>query len=376
MNDSLSVRAALYASRNAESRTLIFSGKDFLLTEAVELPDNTTVIIDNCTIKQADYTFDNVFRGANGQIDPLDPFGNWLALKPLKNIKILGKGKAVVSGCDKNVTIYHPFFKEEQPGMGDAFGWRTHLFHFAGMDNIEIANLRITQTRGWSICFGLSKNGHLHDIEFDSHSKNGDGVNLRGGCSHFIIENITGYTKDDTVALNGSPAKYAPKRPLSRYFYSGMPWVKFMFKRDSTPDSRDIHDVTIRNLNVSGFYHAVILLSTNNTNIYNVDISNIRDAGSRDTSLVDFYTGHGYGSGYVPGNIHHIRVANIDGNSNHQQLRRRAALAIQLPVKDVTVHNVRNRGNGDDVIITHPEGIMMTGVNKDKVSSRTTIEQQ
>lgn len=369
MSDSLSVRAALYASRNAEKRTIIFSGKDFLLNEAVELPSNTTVIIDNCTVKQSDYTFDNVFRGANAKINPQDPYGDWLALKPLKNIRILGKGKAVVSGCDKNIRIYHPFFKEEQEGVGDFFGWRTHLFHFAGVENIEIGNLKVIQTRGWTFCFGMSRKGHLHDIEFDSRSKNGDGIDLRAGCSEFLIENLTGYTKDDTVALNAGPAKYSARRKLSKYFYSSSPWMKFLLKRNFDPRVRDIHDVTIRNLNVSGFYHAVILLSLNNTNIYNVKISNIRDTGKRDISLVDFYTGHGYGSGYVAGNIHDVTVENVDGNSFHRPNARKAAVVVQLPAKNVRISNVRNRGTGDAVIVTHPEGVSISGVDKDKISN-------
>ena len=368
MTDSQCVRAALYAARDAESRTIIFAGRDFLLNEAVRLPSDTTVIIDNCMVKQADYTFDNVFCGDNFTVNPLDPLNDWLDLKPLKNIKILGKGKAVVSGCDKNIRIYHPFFKEEQDGVGDNFGWRTNLFHFAGVENLEIGNLQIIQTRCWAICIGMSKKGYFHDLDFDSRSKNGDGIDLRAGCSEFLIENITGYTKDDTVALNGAPARYVANPPLSRYYYNLQPWVKFLCKPGADPRDRDIHDVTIRNLNVSGFYHAVILLSLNNTNIYNVKISNIRDAGSRDISLVDFYTGHGYGAGYVPGNIHDVTVENIDGNSNHRPNARKAAMVVQLPVKNVSIRNVRNRGTGDAVIVTHPEGVTISEVDKNSIS--------
>ena len=368
MTDSQCVRAALYATRNAQSRTIIFAGRDFLLNESVRLPSDTTVIIDNCMVKQADYTFDNVFCGDNFTVNPLDPYGDWLDMKPLKNVRIIGKGKAVVSGCDKNIRIYHPFFKEEQEGVGDFFGWRTHLFHFAGVENIEIGNLQIVQTRGWTLCFGMTKKAHLHDLDFDSRSKNGDGIDLRAGCSEFLIENITGYTKDDTVALNAGPVKYVANRPLSKYYYSNLPCVKFLCKPNFDPRDRDIHDVTIRNLNVSGFYHAVILLSLNNTNIYNVKISNVRDAGSRTISLVDFYTGHGYGGGYVPGNIHDVTVENVDGNSDHRPTARKGAVVVQLPVANVTVRNVRNRGTGDAVIVTHPEGVTISGVDKNAIS--------
>ena len=370
MSDSQCVQAALYATRNAASRTIIFSGRDFLLNESVKLPSDTTVIIDNCMVKQADYTFDNIFCGANFTIDPIDPHGDWLDMKPVKNIRIIGKGKAVVSGCDKNVRIYHPFFKEEQDGVGDGFGWRTHLFHFAGVENIEIGNLEIIQGRCWAICIGMSKKGHIHDIKFDNRSKNGDGIDLRAGCSEFLIENISGYTKDDTVALNAGPAGYVAEKPLTRYYYSLQPWEKFLCKPGADPRDRDIHDVTIRNLNVSGFFHAVILLSLNDTNIYNVKISNIRDTGSRNFSLVDFYTGYGFGEGYVPGNIHDITVENVDGNSDHHPAIYRGAVVVELPVKNVNIRNVRNRGTGNAVIVTHPEGVTVSEVNKDGISNR------
>lgn len=72
-------------------RTVIFDGEDYLISKAVLLPSNTTVIIDGCTIKQADETFDNVFRGDNLVIDESNPFGTPLQINPIKNVKILGK---------------------------------------------------------------------------------------------------------------------------------------------------------------------------------------------------------------------------------------------------------------------------------------------
>ena len=69
------------------------------------------------------------------------------------------------------------------------------------------------------------RNGHIHDIEFqadqsgkdpvtgerrpdivplswgDYYIRNADGVDLRIGCNNITIENISGFTQDDTVAL-------------------------------------------------------------------------------------------------------------------------------------------------------------------------------
>lgn len=48
-------------------RTVIFDGEDYLISNAVLLPSNTTVIIDGCAIKQSDEAFDNVFRGGQSR---------------------------------------------------------------------------------------------------------------------------------------------------------------------------------------------------------------------------------------------------------------------------------------------------------------------
>ena len=370
MNDSQAVDAALYVSRNAESRTLIFKGKTFILTKAIELPSNTTVIIDNCTIKQADYTFDNIFRGNNYVIDPENPFDYVLEVKPLKNIRIIGKCNAVIAGCDKNVTIYHPFFKEEQPGVGDYFGWRAHLLHFADLDGFELANFKIEKSRNWTITFGMSRNGHIHDIELNSNVKNGDGIDLLHGCSHILVENITGFTSDDTVAISGCQDALPDRTQKPQYLYSGKPWLKHLLTLDKS--RRNSHDIEVRNIKTAGIYHAVMLLCMGGAQIYNIKISDITDTGKRNCHLVDFYTGYGYGSGYNPGDIHDVEISNINGNSDCRGNEVKAALTIQLPVKNVTVSNITNKGNGKDCIITHPDGITVKDVKPEQIYNKLT----
>ena len=368
MNDSLAVRAALYSTRNAQHRTLIFSGKTFMLTEAVQLPSNTTVIIDNCTVKQVDYTFDNIFRGDNYVIDPENPFSNVLDIKPIKNIRILGKGEAVISGCDKNMTIYHPNLKETQLAVGDYYGWRTHLLHFADLDGFEVGNVKIEKARSWAIVFGISKHGHIHDIEFDTNVKNGDGIDLLVGCSDILVENIKGHTSDDTVAL-GANRKIGSKS-APQYLYSNTPWKKMMISRDVR--EWDVHNIEIRNLNVSGIYHAVILLCGGGAQIYDIKISDITDAASRNCHLVDLYTGYGYTSGYNPGDIHDVTISKINGNSDNRGDEAKAALTIQLPVKNVSISDISNRGNGKDCILTHPENITTKGIEPERIYNRLT----
>ena len=46
------------------------------------------------------------------------------------------------------------------------------------------------------------------------------------------------------------------------------------------------------------------------------------------------------------------------------------AVVVELPVKNVNIRNVRNRGTGNAVIVTHPEGVTVSEVNKDGISNR------
>ena len=47
----------------------------YLITQSIVLPSNTTVSMKGCVIQMADNTIDNIFRTANIEIDPDDPYG-------------------------------------------------------------------------------------------------------------------------------------------------------------------------------------------------------------------------------------------------------------------------------------------------------------
>lgn len=64
-NDDEAVEKCLAACRDLSERVIVFSEKDYLLSRSVLLPSNTSVIIDGCTVGQADYTYDTLFRGDN-----------------------------------------------------------------------------------------------------------------------------------------------------------------------------------------------------------------------------------------------------------------------------------------------------------------------
>ena len=99
-----------------------------------------------------------------------------------------------------------------------------------------------------------------------------DGIDIRVGCHDIIIENITGFVQDDSVALTALP-------------YNG---VK---KHAVEGESYDIYNVIIKNIMTSAFHSNVRLLNqccdNNVARLYNILID-----GVFDTSLdAKFYVG-------------------------------------------------------------------------------------
>ncbi|MBQ1979476.1 MAG: hypothetical protein II228_06420, partial [Alistipes sp.] len=189
--------------------------------------------------------------------------------------------------------------------MGDFFGWRTHMFSFSRGVNIEIQNLKLRQTMCWAISFDNCQQVHVHDIDIVSSVKNGDGIDFRSGCNHCIVENITGFTSDDTVACTALSQGKLEKKEPSRYLSSSEPYNCSHKNIDG-----DIHHITIRNIHTGGHHHGVICLAANGNKVYDIDIDNVfeTDNGDREAT-VKIYTG--YGSGYQKGDIHNVRVSNV-----------------------------------------------------------------
>ncbi|MBE5867072.1 MAG: hypothetical protein E7292_12930 [Lachnospiraceae bacterium] len=226
--------------------------------------------------------------------------------------------------------------------VGDFWGWRTHMISFSRGENIEIAGLSLAQTMGWSTCFDICSEVYVHDLDICSHVKNGDGVNFRSGCHHCRIENITGNTSDDTVACTALSVKGKKFRfnPLSKGLYPSEP-----YNCTGHGGSRDIHDITIRNIATGGKMHGVICLAARGNQVYNVTIENIEEQheGYRE-STVKIYTG--YGDGYSAGDLHDITVRNVTGRMSKYAVQTNAEIA------NVNLENITQ---------LNPEGELTTG---------------
>ncbi|WP_196002082.1 hypothetical protein [Clostridium sp. 1001271B_151109_B4] len=101
LRDSEIINNILSFTSAFEKRTIVID-EDIFIDKAILLPSNTTVIINNCTIKQNDEVFDNVFRGDNMKLSTWDLYYVPSEIEYNNNIKILGKGNARIEGCTVN----------------------------------------------------------------------------------------------------------------------------------------------------------------------------------------------------------------------------------------------------------------------------------
>ena len=343
ISDSDAIDACLAEAKKTDGvRTVILDGEDYYLDRAILVSDNMEIIVDGCMLKQKKHVFDNIFRSENFIVNPEDPYGVPLDIKPTKNVKILGKNGASIYGTAWPKVGYHPFFEQDQLMVGDFWGWRTHMFNFCLADTMEIAGFLLRQTMGWALSFEQSCNLHIHDMEIHSHVKNGDGVDLRSGCHHCLIENISGTTSDDTVALNATARKnYDPNAPLGKYYLTSEPYHRLFPTED-----RDIHDITVRNITSGGRMHGVICLAANENQVYDIDIKDIiEDVDGARQSTVKIYTG--YGANYRKGDLHDIRLRNIRSKSADY------AVMVAAEVENVIL---------TDIYQDNPEGELTSGI--------------
>ena len=95
-SDSEAIEACFADGAKAGGKTtVVFDGKDYFIDRAILVPSDTSIIVDNCTIKQNDDVFDNIFRGNNLIINGIDPYGRPIDVTPIHNIKIIGKVNSV-----------------------------------------------------------------------------------------------------------------------------------------------------------------------------------------------------------------------------------------------------------------------------------------
>lgn len=347
------IQNCLDEAKKQPERTIVFDEKEYVISKAILLPPDTTVILDGCHIMQADYTVDNVFRGTNVITDPDNPLGLPLACEKTKKIKIIGKNGAHISGPEKNARAYHTTLHEEQDIVGDFWGWRTYSVCLSNCDGFELSGIYFDKSRCWTASFDRCTNGLIQDITLNTDCKNGDGIDIRSGCHHITILNIGGTTADDTVACTALNLSAAQKFPIGKYLYPMEPCACLS---ERTRYDLDISDILIENVHSNGYHHGVICLAADGHKVHDIRISGVVETNADDSmkreSVVKIYTG--FGNSCSTGDLYNIQVENVLASYAE------SALYSNTKLENCSLKNIHHKNKGVGIKLDYPENVEIT----------------
>lgn len=296
MSDSDVIEKAVSYAKKNNIHTILFDTKDWIVDRAILFYSDSTFVVDGVTIKQANGVFDNIFRSEGLIVDEQNPYGYPKDIIPCKNVNIIGKNGACIEGCDVQPKLLNYVNGNYEEPFGDIWGWRGIPVYFTLCENFDFSGFIVRKTRTWAISFERSVKGYIGDLEIYSDCPNGDGINLRNGCSEITINNIKGITSDDFIAINNcSVYSEYPLMAWKTYLYPIVSSNIFI-NRGEKSESSDIHHINISNISANS---AIMFLARNGYRIYNVNVKNVDDGISFAKRC---NTGYMVGAGYANSN--------------------------------------------------------------------------
>lgn len=292
---------------------IVVSGS-YEMEETVYIPEEMTVILDSCYLRMRDGVYCQMFCNEHGRPNTAHD-----GTKPDRNIRIIGRGHTVLDGGEYNGLSEANSLQNGMPCIS-----QNNMILLCNVEGFLIENIDILRQRWWAINLLYCRNGLLRDIHFEAdytrvgkngeitvgldHSdyrstrvKNADGIDLRCGCHDITVENITGFTEDDSVALT------ALLNILETKLYA------------VSNVTSDIYNIVIRNVQTAAFCTQVRLLNQGGTKLYNILIDGVFDSSLN----CRYYKGRGvagvrigdcelYGSRHSTANeTYNIRVTNV-----------------------------------------------------------------
>ena len=252
------------------TRTATVSG-NWEIDTAIRIPSNFTLILDACHLKMADGCYSNLF--VNEHHDT--PVGR-TADGTDRNISIIGCGESILDGG-----TYNGLSEKNQSQNGLPPIWKNNLVLFTNVDGFQIRNISCRNQRWWALNFIYCSNGYLGHIDFCANDtaiapdgnvyhglsrskygeilvKNADGIDLRQGCHDIVIEHISGFTEDDSIALTGLNGKMEQEFAISEL-------------------PSDICNIKIKNIATAAFCTNVRLLNQGDIKLHDILIDGVYD---------------------------------------------------------------------------------------------------
>ncbi len=212
-DDSFAMNQALKFS----SLVKLTGSRTMIIKKPIVLRSGNTIEADkNFEIKLGDASNCTLLKNENVDIphDGINPVVYPQGFKRNRNITIRGgiwngnglkQNRANNSAVgDQNDVIGTPHFTDADTQM-----YYGCLAKFADIDNILFEKATVRNPRTYGFALGGLTNYVFRDIIFerDYHIENGDNIHLHGHCYNGIIENLSGQSGDDFVAVTTSEAQ-------------------------------------------------------------------------------------------------------------------------------------------------------------------------
>lgn len=355
--DTERIRAAIHAAKNTTHKIVIpqvnsNGTNQWIIDSAILLPGDMTVILDNCILQLSDSSRDNMFRSDNVGIGVNGVSWN-------KNISIIGIGEVVLRGADNpratgdghRTLVLTPRpgrvsygSDAGKPGRKQTGDWRNIMILMGYVDGFTLRNVTIEKSHAWAVSFERTLNAFIADVRFDLPEEqtvkgrkvvvhNRDGIDLRQGCKYFRINNISGNTEDDFIALSnlGTSDTIRQIGDLNSTMVTASEWYG---------QQDDIEEITITNINCQSNTRAVAIRATDSAGIHHVYINDVIAKTRYNNMLIG---GKGYGKPSLPGMINNILAMNFIGDGD-------ALILVESPIADCVFMNGIYTGGGADII--------------------------
>jgi polygalacturonase len=229
----------------------------WLIDRAIVVPSDFTLILNDCLVRLAKGTQDNIITNSGARTEPLSEN---------RNIRIIGQGNAVLSGG----------LEAHFDPPGDVAGYRTIGILLNETMYFTIDGIKMEETQAWAILADGCAYGRISNIDFNNSAKypNQDGIDLKC-CHDIIIENITGITGDDMIALGGSRSDENQIASKSK----GTVTQRMSVGRTGKMKDDNIYNISVSNIKGTTVGNCAIIRLLNNDGVkmYNIFINNIMD---------------------------------------------------------------------------------------------------
>lgn len=389
-SDIQRIQAAINAAKGKTNLVVIPAvnsngSRIWKIDQAILLPSDMTIMLDNCTIQLSDSCRDNMFRSDNVGIGVTSPAWN-------RNIHLIGMGEVILKGADNprstgdgarqlsldpdkdraagNWRISYGT-DAGRPGVKQTGDWRNIMILIAQVENFTLKNVKIRNSHAWAVSFERARNVDLSDINIYNPEEitigdrkvkvfNKDGIDLRQGCKNFKINNISGFTGDDFIALSSLDTKNAT-HPTNGNINSTMVTASRWFGPQD-----DTEQIFITNINCESICRGVAIRGSDSSGIHHVYIQGMISrevAGHGGKHNAVLIGGKGYGALSQPGKINNIYVQNVISTGH-------SPVMIEAPVADCHFMNMMYTGKDPDMVhyaMDKSEMKNVTEINLNKV---------